>query len=236
MISINPKKLALAVLLLFLATTSPSYAELRTNMSADVVVGQADFISRTANPGGVGANTLQSVGRVFSDGTHLFIADYNNNRVLIYNSIPTSNNASADVVVGQPDFTSNSFNQTGSLTVAGANTLLAPRSVFSDGKHLFIADTTNNRVLIYNSIPTYNNASADIVIGQPDFTSNSINQTGSTALAGANTLSAPRSVSSDGKRLFIADAVNSRVLIYNIDSLPAMQLGPQFEQGKAVLG
>ncbi|UCD55446.1 MAG: hypothetical protein JSV93_01205, partial [Candidatus Omnitrophota bacterium] len=66
-------------------------------------------------------------------------------------------NMSADVVVGQADFTSNSINQTGSTTVAGANTLYASQSAFSDGKRLFIADQYNNRVLIYNSIPTSNN-------------------------------------------------------------------------------
>ena len=49
---------------------------------------------------------------------------------------------------------------------------------FLDGTKLFIADTRNNRVLIYNSIPTENNASADVVIGQPDMVSNSANQGG----------------------------------------------------------
>ena len=55
------------------------------------------------------------------------------------------------------------------------NTLSEPSDVFSDGKRLYICDTGNNRVLIYNKIPDRNNASADIVIGQPDFRSNSPN-------------------------------------------------------------
>jgi WD40 repeat protein len=43
---------------------------------------------------------------VSSDGVRLFVTDLGYNRVLIWNSIPTQNNQPADVVVGQPDFTS----------------------------------------------------------------------------------------------------------------------------------
>ncbi|UCD55140.1 MAG: hypothetical protein JSV93_06435, partial [Candidatus Omnitrophota bacterium] len=145
--SVIPINLVLAVLFLCLAATNV-YAELRTNMSADVVIGQADFTSNTVNPGGVKANTLYNLTSIFSDGKRLFIADLINHRVLIYNSIPTSNNASADVVIGQADFTSNSINQTGSTTVAGANTLYYPSGIFSNGERLFICDGYNNRVLI----------------------------------------------------------------------------------------
>ena len=43
---------------------------------------------------------------VYSDGTHLFVADYDNNRVLIWNNIPTSNGQAANMVLGQPNMTS----------------------------------------------------------------------------------------------------------------------------------
>jgi len=186
------------------------------NASADVVIGQQNFTSQTANQTGaanVKANTLYYPVGVSSDGTRLFIAEYNNNRVLIYNSIPTTNNASADVVIGQQNFTSQIANQTGAANV-NANTLYNPFGVFSDGKRLFITEFNNNRVLIYNSIPTTNNASADVVIGQQNFTSQTENQTGA-ANVKANTLYSPRGIFSDGKRLFIADTANNRVLIFN---------------------
>ncbi|GAG13725.1 unnamed protein product, partial [marine sediment metagenome] len=175
------------------------------NASADVVIGHADFTSGSADPGGIGANTLDYPNAVFSDGKRLFVADRYNNRVLIYNSIPTTNNASADVVIGQANFTSNDPNQGEGV---GANTFNYPSSVFSDGKRLFITDRINNRVLIYNSIPTTNNASANVVIGQPDFLSNDSGIT-------AEKLDRPRNAVSDGKRLFISDRDNHRVLIYN---------------------
>ncbi|MFM1953762.1 MAG: hypothetical protein RL187_971, partial [Actinomycetota bacterium] len=44
-----------------------------------------------------------------------------------------------------------------------------PASGASDGTHLAIADRFNNRVLIYNSLPT-TTQEPDIVVGQPDFT------------------------------------------------------------------
>jgi hypothetical protein len=180
------------------------------NASADVVVGQSDFVQNSINQGGtVAANTLYHPTKVFSDGAKLFIADQANNRVLIYNSIPTSNNASADVVIGQADFVHNSMDQ-GLPT--GANTLNLPFDVLSDGTKLFISDSGNSRVLIYNTVPTSNNPSADVVIGQIGFTQNSANKGD---VATADTLNSPYSIFSDGTKLYIADYNNSRVLIYN---------------------
>src|SRR6201999_4188827 len=54
-----------------------------------------------------------------------------------------------------------------------AATLSFPRYAFSDGKRLFIADGGNDRVLVYNTIPTTNGVSADVILGEPDeFTDN----------------------------------------------------------------
>ena len=125
-----------------------------TNMSASVEIGQPDFIHNSANQGGnVAANTLDLPEEVVLNGGKVITADRNNNRVLIYNSIPTLNNVSADVVIGQQNFTSKTANQ--GLSVA-ANTLNQPNGLSSKGSRLIIADTGNNRVLIYNSISTSN--------------------------------------------------------------------------------
>jgi len=116
-----------------------------TNENADVALGQPNMTSSASNNGGLNANTLSTPYSVFSDGTRLYIADTANNRVLIFNTIPTSSYASANVVVGQPNMTSNTANNGG----IGANTLNFPSSVFLAGPRLFVADTTNNRGLIY---------------------------------------------------------------------------------------
>ncbi len=193
----------LSTILLLSAVTV--YAELKTAQAADVVIGQANFTSN-AQPSPPTARSLASPdGCTFCDGQRLFIPDSNNNRVLIYNSIPTTNNAPADIVIGQTNFTSSAATTT-------RTGLSYPGNVFYDGKKLFIPEYGNSRVLIYNSLPTTNGAPADVVIGQADFTHGTANQGGTVK---AYTLNKPTGVFSDGKRLFIADYLNNRVLIYN---------------------
>ena len=182
------------------------------NASANVVIGQANMTTGTANQGGaVGANTLNGPGGLDYDSStgKLFVTDSFNNRVLIYNAIPTANNAAANVVVGQADMTGSAFNQGGAISANGFD---APYDVAVTGKTLLIADSSNSRILIYNSIPIANNASANVVIGQVDMISGSVNQGGA---VGANTLNESTSVFSDGTKVFIADVTNNRVLIYN---------------------
>jgi len=211
--------------------SSPLYAELRNGMAADVVIGQPDFAQGTADNGGQGAATLNSPIGIFSDGKKLFASDRQNQRVLIWNSIPKSNFVPADVVVGQPDFSQDTADNGGQ----GASTLNAPFGVSSDGDRLFVADRNNNRVLIWNSIPTTNFAPADVVLGQPDFTQDAANNGGREA----NTLSSPRGVFSDGKKLFVADNNNHRILIWNTiptsNNTPSdVVVGqPDFAQGSA---
>ena len=91
------------------------------------------------------------------------MADASNNRVLIWNAIPTLYEP-ANVVVGQ-----------GSMTVGNPGTtssnLSNPKGVYSDGTNLFVADQANNRILVWNPIPTANGAAAGAVLGQPNMTS-----------------------------------------------------------------
>jgi uncharacterized protein (TIGR03437 family) len=136
-----------------------------------VVVGQPDMVSNgTSVP--PTQTSLRGPEGVWIYNGMLFIADTQDNRVLIYHKIPTTNNAPADVVVGQSSFTA--FVQpdlTQSQPTTAANNMQDPVSVTTDGTHLFVADFGQNRVLIFNSIPTANGASADVALGQPDLVS-----------------------------------------------------------------
>jgi uncharacterized protein (TIGR03437 family) len=139
------------------------------NQPADVVVGQPDFVSIgvAASPS---AKTMRGPQGVWIQNGKLYVADTQDNRVLIYNKLPTSNGAAADVVLGQPDFTTVvQPTLTQQTTSAAANNMLDPVSVTSDGLHLFVADLGYSRVLIWNSIPTTNQAPADVEVGQPNF-------------------------------------------------------------------
>ena len=116
---------------------------------ATVVLGQPDFTTATENLQAT-PTTLRLPTAVASDGVHVVVADTNHNRVLIWNRIPTSNNAPADVVVGQQSFTT--------TTVPGntpsAKSMRGPQGVWIQNGRLYVADTQNNRVLIFNHIPT----------------------------------------------------------------------------------
>ncbi|MCH2215156.1 MAG: hypothetical protein MK086_08305 [Flavobacteriales bacterium] len=135
----------------------------------DVVLGQSDSDSVGRNAGGVvTADTLQYPSGIWSDGEKLLVADAWNHRVLVWHKMPTRNGQPADVVIGQPDFTSNQPNVEGIGKDPNAKTLNWPYGLYSDGTQLWIADTGNRRVLYFEEIPTKNYSLADGVIGKPD--------------------------------------------------------------------
>jgi hypothetical protein len=170
--------------------------------AASVVMGQPDFT--TTDPYVTQAG-MRLPTAVASDGNIVAVADTTNNRVLIWKSIPTTNNQPADIVLGQPDFTT-----VQNPIPADAKSLRGPQGVWIQGGRLFVADTLDHRILIWNSIPTENDQPADVVLGQPDFTH-------VTAPYGPTTtdMLSPTGVSSDGTHVFVADLGFDRVLIWN---------------------
>src|SRR5450759_3154694 len=178
---------------------------------ATLVLGQPDFTTATENLSAT-STTLRLPTAVASDGVHVVVADTNHNRVLIWNRIPTSNNAPADVVLGQPTFKSTLVPG----NAPNAKSMRGPQGVWIQNGRLYVADTQNNRVLIYNRIPAANGAAADVVLGQPDFTTfvePDLTQQKNNVTA--NQLLNPVAVSSDGVHLFVTDLGYNRVLIWN---------------------
>jgi uncharacterized protein (TIGR03437 family) len=188
--------------------------------TASVVLGQPDFVTTTTNTSAT-QNSLRNPQGVASDGIHLVVADTDDNRVLIWNQIPTTNNQNADVVIGQPNFTSNGLPG----NTPNAKSMRGPEGVWIQDGKLFVADTQNNRVLIYNQIPTTNGVAADVVLGAPNFTTY-VNPDITQQLTGAaaSTMLTPVSVTSDGTRLFVTDLGFNRVLIF--DKIPTANGAP----------
>lgn len=180
-----------------------------TNMSASVVLGQPNFTSSAADQGGtVNANTLQTPRGVFIDPNgRLIVADAANHRILIWNSVPSSSNTSADLVLGQENFTSDSANRGGSVA---ANTMNAPHGVFSDGTKLVVNDRSNQRTLIWNTFPTQNGQDADVVVGQSSMTTNT---TGSCNFFGLD--DPAEGVWIYNNKLLIGSKDDHRVLVWN---------------------
>lgn len=174
---------------------------------ADLVLGQPNMTSGDVNSGGsISASSLNAPLGIMFDGTRLIVADYGNNRVLIWNSWPSANQTPADVVVGQT-----ALNVMVAPTVNPTEFLLkAPAGAWSDGSKLYIADDGYNRILIYNSIPTTNGVPANVVIGQPDMYQRIANN-GGRSLA---SIYDPSNVWSDGTKMIVGDSANHRVLIY----------------------
>lgn len=142
-----------------------------SSKNADIVLGQVHHFNTARNAGGeVNASSLLYPSGVWTNGECLIVADAWNHRVLIWNTLPTAMAQPADIVIGQPDFFTNLPNVEGVGKPPTASSLCWPYGVYSNGKHLWIADTGNRRILFYENIPQTNFAKATHVIGQSDFT------------------------------------------------------------------
>ena len=183
-----------------------------TAAAANFVIGKA---TDTGCLTGTTANIMWASGGSVIVGTKLVVSDLGNNRVLIYNTIPTATNAAASVVLGQPTMIVKVANNGG----ISASTLNSPQGVASDGTRLFVADTSNNRILIWNTVPTVDQTAADFVLGQGDFVHMTANDNNQDNLADAGptarTLSAPVDVFYYNGYLWVNDVGNNRILRFN---------------------
>ena len=120
-----------------------------SGQDADIMLSGIDF-NNTGGP-----LLFNHQGNVATDDTRLLLADRNNNRILIWNSLPTGNSP-PNIVLGQENFYTNNPG-------TGLNQMNWPVSVVTDGQHVVVADTYNDRVLIWNNFPTLQNGtSADL--------------------------------------------------------------------------
>jgi hypothetical protein len=104
-----------------------------------------------------GANKLNHPVSISANYGKLAVTDRFNNRVLIWNSIPSSNTP-PDLVLGQANFTTHNSG-------TGLNNMDFPGQVIitPDGKVL-VADSDNNRVLVWTSFPASSGQSADYAL------------------------------------------------------------------------
>jgi sugar lactone lactonase YvrE len=181
------------------------------NTEADVVFGQPDFMTTGCNTGGISARSVCTPSATTFDAAgNLYLADQGNNRILIYFNPQTDvDPLEADLVIGQPDFSS------GALYAASASSLNQALDLALDSLgNLYVSDTLNNRVLVYRT-PPITDGVADLVYGQLDFTHASPNFNGTSAVS----MRGPRGVALDADdNLYVSDLGNSRVLVYDTDA------------------
>jgi hypothetical protein len=170
---------------------------------ADLLIGQPDAHSREDNAGGLGASTFRWPHALAGDAQTLYIADAGNHRVLGFGA--------EEVVLGQASIqVADEFKN----RPQGPSRMRFPYSVVSDHR-LFVADTSNNRVLVWNRMPRSGaGVPADAVLGQPDFDANGENRWDAVA---DDSMCWPYGLSLAGNLLAIADSGNNRVMFWQVD-------------------
>ncbi|MCK5941774.1 MAG: NHL repeat-containing protein [Planctomycetes bacterium] len=183
---------------------------------ADRVVGQDDFESGEENRGrGVGADTFRWPHAIASSRPgELWIADAGNHRLLGFGD-GTDRSGPADRLVGQERFDI-AFELP--HRPQGPGRLRFPYGLVSDDRHVFVADTANNRVLAYRA-PLSGHDEAVAVLGQPDFDKAGENRWTEVA---PDTLCWPYGLALHrdptlGTLLAIADSGNNRVVVWRVN-------------------
>ncbi|ACK70244.1 NHL repeat containing protein [Gloeothece citriformis PCC 7424] len=180
-----------------------------SHVPADIVLGQADFNQNQPNRGyqETGSDRLHwPYGILYHQG-QLWVADSGNRRVLVWNQLPTTNGQPADWVLGQKDL--NSRDENGGETANGRS-MRWPHSLAVWEDNLSIADAGNNRVMIWEGIPTENNSPCSMVLGQNNFEMTELNR--GQYFPTSNSLSMPYGIAVAYKWLIVADTANSRLL------------------------
>ncbi len=188
---------------------APAWAEFELGMMASEVIGQQSLASGYQDRADqyTRQNSLWSPEEVSVCGDWMFVADYSNDRVLRFSRLPGGEFADLpDLVLGQPDFNSNNINHP---KTASDRVMSSPSSLSCDGASLYVSNWSWNRVLIYRDLSdTGLMNGADIVLGQGGMGS-------SGASSERNGMKNPRQVHVAGGKLFVADANNNRVMIWN---------------------
>ncbi len=165
-------------------------------MPSLVVLGQPSF---GPSAPGIGANHLRGpFGIAFNATGALWVGDTNNNRLLTYLP-PFSSGESANLVLGQPNFTRNAPG-------LGPSSFYGPNYLSFDSLgNLWVGDTNNNRVLEFRA-PVTPSSRAALVLGQP-------NATARLAHTSPNGMSNPEEaiVAPDGS-VYVVEFSNSRIL------------------------
>ncbi|HAK38428.1 MAG TPA: hypothetical protein DCM60_09310, partial [Nitrospina sp.] len=183
----------------------------------NLVMGQDNLDENEANRQGlVGSGSLFfPMGICSGDDQHVFVADKDNHRVLIWKKVPFSDGWNADISLGQPGMDERDANR-GDFDNVQQDTLSFPTGVFFDAENekVFVVDQGNNRVLIWNSLPRDTGQPADVVVGQKDFVSRGPNMGKGDKRASMDSLYFPTDIVVGQTGMYVSDTGNNRVLYW----------------------
>lgn len=163
-----------------------------TGQSADLMISGAGFNDC------IGPLVFNHPSGLSSDGTNLLVCDRFNNRVLIWKNAPDHWNQEPDLVLGQADFSSNNPG-------SGLHQMNWPGNVSTQNQVIAVADTENDRILIWKSFPKQNGEPADLEINLPSLTPN----------GSSKHYEWPWGVWTDGTRLAVVATTGAAILFWN---------------------
>ncbi|MCZ2154655.1 MAG: hypothetical protein LC114_12270 [Bryobacterales bacterium] len=197
----------------------------------DLVIGQTNLNTVAPNQGGPAsasslnfpsAANVQSttsparVGLAFDGSGNLWVTDFGNNRVLRFPAASlgsgASNGPAADLVLGQPDFTTTTAPPTSGLPARqNKNGIRLPFSVaFVPGPGLLCVGDTLGRVLVYQN-PSASGQAAARILGVP--TQSQANQ-GVTVARNVISGGTNGVFAADADTVGVVDSANHRILLY----------------------
>src|SRR3989344_5694997 len=175
---------------------------------ADNVIGQPDFYTVASASTQPGLNKPQGIA-YDSINNRLYVAENSNQRVTVFNTSSITNGMNAVNVLGQTTFS-------GSGAVTDQVGFWTPTGVVIDttNNRLYVGDSSNNRVKIYDTSSITNGMNAVNVLGQTGF------GTGTSANSQPG-LQLPFAVALDSanNRLYVSAATNNRVTVYDTSSI-----------------
>ncbi len=154
-------------------------------------------------------STLYAPRGVYLDHQRVIVSDSGNHRLLLWNRFPCHSGQAADMVLGQPDFSTEGPAARGRGPRWGMH---LPTGVLLVEKRLVVCDAWHHRLLVWEQLPQENGALPDYALGQPDLESTAPNRGGD---PGANTFYWPYGAAWIAGRFYVADTGNRRVLMWH---------------------
>jgi uncharacterized protein (TIGR03437 family) len=194
----------------------------------DIVIGQTSFSTNAANAGGVSASTLAFTATAangqstvlqaflaFDAAGNLWVSDSGNNRVLRFNAKVLGSDASsgpaADVVLGQIDFVTNTYNPPPTNALKSLTSLAAPDGIaFDSAGRLFVAESTGarlSRILMW-APPFVTGKAASRLLGVDS------DNPPPPAVSELQLSISPGGLFAIGNSIGVADSSNNRILVF----------------------
>lgn len=186
---------------------------LTTGMAAGQVLGQSGSFTTKVTGTSTTRVSLPIDVAIPTSGSDVLVADHDNNRVLVFTAPATTDDV-ADIVLGQPNFTSNAPGI--SSDGVSCNRMNWPMGVTWDGSgNAWVAEENNRRVTRFPA-PLTTGMAADVRQGQPDCTATKINTVGPAMLdhGTAGVVADVPVGSSAPQGLCVSDSENSRILCW----------------------